>query len=301
MNRRDFLKLSGQGLAALGLAGSGCLPQTPPSSGGVASVLAVSEEYLVFDPEGVTYELRPSEHKVLRLGAFCTPVWEVGGLGTEHGELNYPVAMDVDSQGRLYVVDLGNSRIEVYDKDGNYLRQIGPSRVEGATDRSYLNYCRHIDIDSQDRIYVCDSADHQVHVFDTQGDEIREFGEFGTEAGELNYPVAVAIDSSGNLHVVDKGNARVQVYAPDGTFLRSYGDYGTDRGGLQTPRAILIDASGNSYIADSADAQIDVFGSDGSVKDPIVPTFADGRGAHPMHLSWTPDGSIYVTALPASA
>ena len=46
---------------------------------------------------------------------------EWGEIGTEHGQFRTPHALEFDSQGRLWVADRGNHRIEIYDQQGNYL------------------------------------------------------------------------------------------------------------------------------------------------------------------------------------
>src|SRR5204862_8080030 len=44
-----------------------------------------------------------------------------GKIGVRHGEFRTPHALAFDSKGRLWVADRGNHRIEIFDKDGNYL------------------------------------------------------------------------------------------------------------------------------------------------------------------------------------
>ena len=46
---------------------------------------------------------------------------EWGSIGVRHGEFRTPHAMEFDSQGRLWVADRGNHRLEIFDQDGNYL------------------------------------------------------------------------------------------------------------------------------------------------------------------------------------
>ena len=46
---------------------------------------------------------------------------EWGEIGTDHGQFRTPHALEFDSQGRLWVADRGNHRIEIYDQMGNYL------------------------------------------------------------------------------------------------------------------------------------------------------------------------------------
>jgi sugar lactone lactonase YvrE len=51
-------------------------------------------------------------------GVFIT---EWGQIGHLHGEFRTPHALEFDSQGRLWIADRGNHRLEIYDQDGNYL------------------------------------------------------------------------------------------------------------------------------------------------------------------------------------
>jgi DNA-binding beta-propeller fold protein YncE len=301
MNRREFLKLSGQGVVALGLLKGGCIRPGPGNGGGpggLAVFYGVGTDYLDFDGEGHTYRLLKHEHAVQRLAADGSVVWDVGGLGSGDGELNFPAALVVDGDGQVYVLDVGNSRVKVFDRDGNYLRQIG-GRVEGSDDDpSYLDFPRDMALDGEGRLYVCDSRDHHIHVFGRDGNPLGEIGEFGTEDDDLNYPKALAIDPQGNLHVIDSGNTRIQVYDASGNHLRSYGSFGTEDGELQSPRAIAIDGAGNAYVADGAGWHIDVFGPDGTPRETLAPAFDDGRPAVPLHLSWAPGNELYVTGVP---
>jgi sugar lactone lactonase YvrE len=46
---------------------------------------------------------------------------EWGQIGVRHGEFRTPHAMAFDSKGRLWVVDRGNHRLEIFDQQGKYL------------------------------------------------------------------------------------------------------------------------------------------------------------------------------------
>jgi len=47
-----------------------------------------------------------------------------GEPGDQPGQFNVPHSIAVDAQGRVYVADRGNRRIQVFDVDGQFLRQI---------------------------------------------------------------------------------------------------------------------------------------------------------------------------------
>ena len=69
-----------------------------------------------------------------------------GKPGTAPGELNVPHGLALDSQGRLFVADRANNRLQIFDQDGKFLDQWKQfSRLSG------------IDIDKNDILYGADS------------------------------------------------------------------------------------------------------------------------------------------------
>src|SRR5262245_25554886 len=299
--RRDFLKTSAGGLAAASLWQMGCgSGGDGGGNSGVAGIYGVGEAYLIFDASGDVFEIRSAAHTVLRRRPDSSLVWQIGVLGMKPGQLNHPTALVADRQGQLYVVDHGNSRIEVYGADGTYLRQVGGRNDDGIDDPMELDFARALALDSAQRLYVCDTRDNQIQVFDPDGTPAGAFGEFGEGVEGLNNPVALAIDGEDNLHILDQGNFRVQVFDRGGQHQRSYGAYGQGRGEFLLPHAIAIDGGGRSYVADAAAFRISVFASDGHPIDEIEVRFDDFQLGSPLQLTWTPDDQLYVTAVPTS-
>lgn len=59
-------------------------------------------------------------------------IMEWGQIGTLHGEFRTPHALEFDAEGRLWVADRGNHRLEIFDQNGNYLdSRYQFSRVSG--------------------------------------------------------------------------------------------------------------------------------------------------------------------------
>jgi DNA-binding beta-propeller fold protein YncE len=82
----------------------------------------------------------------VKFSADGTYLMEWGSKGSGQGEISEPHAIAMDSQGRLFVGDRENNRIQIFDQDGNYLdewRQFG--RPSG------------IYISADDTLYVADS------------------------------------------------------------------------------------------------------------------------------------------------
>ncbi len=70
-------------------------------------------------------------------------------------------------------------------------------------------------------IYVVDSGNHRIVVFDSSGSRIRQFGEEGSDDGQLQGPVGIGIGPDGGIYVADRGNNRIMRFSADGSFLSS--------------------------------------------------------------------------------
>ena len=71
-------------------------------------------------------------------------------------------------------------------------------------------------------IYVSDSDNARIQVFDNAGNFQLAFGERGTEIGKLQYPYGIATDSDGNIYVSELRVGYVAVFNPEGEFVREF-------------------------------------------------------------------------------
>jgi DNA-binding beta-propeller fold protein YncE len=182
----------------------------------------------------------------------------------EAGRMGTPLGLDVDGLGNLYVVDSSAKHVQVYDKDGKFLRTVGDAKM--------FSRPSGIAVDAEgSRIYVVDtggvaSDDHRVRVFDAQsGKHLHDIGKRGSAPGEFNLPRDVSIGKDGLLYVVDGANFRVQVFKPDGTFVRVFGGIGRQGGQFSRPKEVATDPDGNVYIVDSAFGNFQIFTPDGKL------------------------------------
>ena len=127
------------------------------------------------------------------------PPW----FGTVHG-------IEVSNDGLVYVADRNNSRIQIFDLDGNYQRQVFVNQFEG---RSLTVAGLAFSPDpEQTYVYVADQANLHVHVLDRQTLEtLDSWGELGTEPGDFDALHHLAVDSKGNLYTAEaQRNHRAQ-------------------------------------------------------------------------------------------
>jgi DNA-binding beta-propeller fold protein YncE len=81
-----------------------------------------------------------------------------GKAGQGPGELSYPYDICVDEQGRQYVCEFGNSRIQVFDSHDKSIEIIGGP---GAEPGRFSNPWG-LALDSAGNLYVADSQNHRV-------------------------------------------------------------------------------------------------------------------------------------------
>ena len=146
--------------------------------------------------------------RILKFSADGTFIKEWGQIGTLHGEFRTPHALAFDSQGRLFVADRGNHRIEIFDQDGEYLEsRYSYGRISG------------LFITGDDMLYAIDSessmTSHQnwkngVRIGHVDEDRITgyippfdaETRPYQGAAGE-----GVAVDADGNVFAAEGPNS----------------------------------------------------------------------------------------------
>ncbi len=74
---------------------------------------------------------------------------------------------------------------------------------------------------SSDEVYVADTSDNRIVVYDNEGSMLRTFGSVGSRQGELLFPREMAVDDAGRVVVMDTGNNRVQIFQPNGDSMFS--------------------------------------------------------------------------------
>jgi tetratricopeptide (TPR) repeat protein len=103
------------------------------------------------------------------------------------------------------------SYIYIFDQDGNLIRTLGGTDGFG---HGQFKYPDGIAIDSKGNVYVADSNNNRIQVFDSNGKFITKWGTPGSSDGQFGRPYGIAIDSKGNVYVADSSNYCIQVFAP---------------------------------------------------------------------------------------
>lgn len=137
---------------------------------------------------------------------------DIGKRGAGPGEFNLPRDVAIGKDGRLYVVDGGNFRVQVFSADGQYLKSFG------AVGKQYGQFARPKEIatDSEGNLYVVDSAFGNFQIFTPEGELLLFIGERNERDGPAKYmlPSGIYVDEDGRIYMVDQWFRKVEVFRP---------------------------------------------------------------------------------------
>ena len=123
-----------------------------------------------------------------------------------------------------------------------------------------------MDFDSKGKLYITDEFNNKVTVFNSSGDFLFSWGDYGDGLGEIDGPAGISIDHEDNVYVVDQNNHRIQKFTNDGQFILSWGAFGCGKGEFNMPWGIFADLQGDIYVADWRNNRIQEFTNTGEFK-----------------------------------
>ena len=178
----------------------------------------------------------------------------IGEIGSEELYVR-PTGIAIDDE-RVYVVDtLGHQILVFSKKDRNLLFRIGK---EGAENGNF-HYPTQIVVGKEGLIYVTDSLNFRVQIFDRYGNFLSSFGKIGDTMGYFSKPKGIAVDSEGHIYVSDSQFDNIQIFDRDGKLLLVFGGSGSGLGHMSLPTGLFIDQQDQIYVADSYNRRIQIF------------------------------------------
>jgi DNA-binding beta-propeller fold protein YncE len=139
-------------------------------------------------------------------------LYDIGTRGGETGEFNLPRDVEIGPDGKVYVVDGANFRVQVFDQDGNFVRAFGEvGRQSGQFSRP-----KGIAIDAEGRVYVSDAAFGNFQIFTPEGELLLYVGSRSSRPEPAKYmlPAGIDVDEDGRVYMVDQFFRKVDIYRP---------------------------------------------------------------------------------------
>jgi DNA-binding beta-propeller fold protein YncE len=219
-----------------------------------------------------------------------------GGPGSP---FNQPTDLAVGKNGRIYVLDGVNDRVQVFDSRGNFLFLFGkPGSGNGE-----LNRPVGLETDRQGRVYIADSRNHRVQVFDSEGKYINKII-LPTKGTNLPPdPVDVLIvsprDETETLFVSDNDNHNILVYDKDSLkLINKFGIHGfEEQGSFRYPFSLATDMGyKNIYVVDVLNTRVQMFDRNGKFIRKIGGWgIREGTFFRPKGVTADVDNNIYVS------
>lgn len=197
--------------------------------------------------------------KLRQVSAF-TPGWELEATFGEE-QLERPVGIAVDNENRfLYVVDAKANRLAVYDADKfQFLRFLGQPSNPLDPQPGTFSIPLGVAVDADGNVYVTDTMNDRVQMFDADGNFVVMFGKQGVTPGTFMRAKGIAVDSDGHIFVTDAEFNNVQVFDKEGRTLGVFGTRGTEPGEFSLITGIYIDSKNLVYVTDQWKARVQVF------------------------------------------
>ena len=256
--------------------------------------------------------------------------WGVSGSG--NGNFNEPRGVLVYGS-TVYVADMGNLRIQTFTEAGTYTGQwscaypneltsdshgnlimvsggdIANYTTSGALNSRWstsaacgkFNSPRDVTIDSSDNVYVLDSGNNRVEVFNSSGAFVSAWGKQGSGNGEFYTPSGIAVDSSGYVYITDTLNYRVQKFDNNGNFIRSWGTGpGAGLTQFRNPWGIAVDSiTSEVYVADGENGRVSKYSTSGDYVGTFV--VSDLSSHQPTDVAVDLSGNVFVVDTSISA
>lgn len=199
---------------------------------------SLKRRVLVFDPK----------YKVL--GSFSEGMMNPGGIA-------------IDTENRfLYVADTDLDQVLVYDADSPYklLRRIGTGgKQHTLTTLGDFAKPTNVAVDKEGNLYVADTLNNRVQIFDAEGNFIRTFGKPGDGPGYFARPRGIAVDGDGHVWVADGLQDRVQVFTPEGQLLIYMGEHGLLPGQFRALAGLAIDKKNRVFTSEQYPGRVQMF------------------------------------------
>ncbi len=214
----------------------------------------------------------------------------VGGKGDLESQFLYPRGMAVDIEGKFYIADTGNSRVQKFDHRGIFedvwgAQGSGPDEFDHPYD---------VTVDAEGRIYVADTWNDRISVLNPTGKPLVHWPSADAEY-TLSRPGGIAADQRNGILVSDTGNNRVVVLSKEGEVLKTLGKTGEGPGEFRRPVGIAVGRNGVIHVADAGNRRIQLFNAEFEFIREIP--FDDGIGGltEDIYLDVDDAGNIYVS------
>ncbi len=172
------------------------------------------------------------------------------------GELSNPGPVAVSINQKIYVGDVNNKRVSVFNQQGLFLYTIGRGGISGD-----LKKPGHVSIDAEENVYVLEGAE-RISIFNVVGELLARFTakDLKQYFGKTPKFSALTADLDGNLYIGDRVQSRITVFDwRNLKVLKNIGSLGQSRGQYRNISYLSINARGQLAVLDKKNKKLEVY------------------------------------------
>ena len=220
------------------------------------------------DSFGNIYVSDKDNHRVQVYGSSGVHLKTYGIFGEPYQvdklRLNQPHGVAIGPDGSILVNEHSGHRLIKMDAEGNQLWAVGQAGVYGDDDGHFGQFWTGMEgspaVDSNHRIYVSDSPNNRIKIYDRDGELLDTFGSWGQGNTEFVGPATIAISPvNGDIYIADSGNHRIQVFNKDLVYIATIGvtnQSGDDDQHFNNPMGLAVDDGGAIYVGDTENFRV---------------------------------------------
>ncbi len=151
--------------------------------------------------------------RIIKFSSSGQYLFQWGTYGNKPGEFNIPHAITIDKKGNLYVADRQNNRIQVFDSDGTFLKELKNNEQVAQLPSITFDHRQNlfaIDYDFTETLIIGST----LFQYDKNDNLIYRFGNSGANKRSSSWYHDIAIDSRGNIYVGDILNLKILKFSP---------------------------------------------------------------------------------------
>ena len=213
-------------------------------------------------------------------------VQQLDGSRTPSGKFQDAVAVDLDSEGNIYIVDRARHRLVKYDQNFVFVKEIGGFGTGG----EQFNDPRDVDAHLTLNIYVADYNNNRIVRFDGNLNYLNEFKSRAENNYYFEMPLSVGVSGQYDMFILEDLNRRIIKFDRFSEPQVAFGDNTENLGQLLNPHQLTVSEGGKIFVSDPAAKAVVVFDYLGNYAGEI--THPDLQ--QPKGVSVAADGTLLV-------